>query len=212
LQAEVDRLSGLEGECIMEDSIQEMEGKVREAMRGVKVANINIGQDTEDKAAIVRKALAEVRRYARREDAGQLDWILKRTRVVVLGRRTQKMQGRNSTVHTVPILFQSEERKDTQELERILRGAGYFPTFHWPDEAMEFVRRVLEDVRSADEQERFYKVRPEVWNGRVRIRVDTKLKAGGRYVMKGIWRCPPLNRELWEKVGGLHTPQVVGKG
>jgi len=211
LQAEVDRLSGLEGECVLEENIKEMEGKVREAMRAVKVVNINIGQDTEDKATIVRKALAEVRRYARKEDAGQLDWILRRTRVVVLGRRTREVQRGNSTVHTVPIMFQCEERKDTQELDRILRGAGYFPTFHWPDKAMTFVRKVLEDVRSADKQERFYKVRPEVWNGRVRIRVDTKLKAGGRYVMKGIWKCPPLKQELWGKVGGLHTPQVVGK-
>jgi len=212
LQAEVDRLSGLEGECVLEESIQEMEGKVREAMRAVKVVNINIGLDTEDKAFIVRKALAEVRRHARKDEVGQLNRILKRTRVVVLGRRTQEMNWRNNTVHTVPIMFQCEERKETQELERILRGAGYVPTFHWPDEAMEFVRGVMEDVRSADKQERIYKVRPEVWEGRVRIRVDAKLKEGGRYVMKGIWRCPPLNRELWEKVGGLHTPQVVGKG
>jgi len=193
LQAEVDRLSGLEGECILEESVQEMEGKVREALRAVKVVNINIGLDTEDKASIVRRALAEVRRHTGKDEVGQLDWILKRTRVVVLGRGTREMKGRNKTVHTVPIMFQCEERKETQELERLLRGAGYFPTFHWPDEVMDFVRGVLEVVRSADKQENFYKVRPEVWEGRVRIRVDAKRKEGGRYVMKGIWRCPPMN-------------------
>ncbi len=212
LQAKVDRLSFGKAEEVVEDQVKAMEDKVKDAMRAVKVLNIDIGKDTEDKADIVRKALREVRRQAREEEEGNLDRILTRTRVVVLGRKTQGMQERGRSGYTVPILFQCQDRKDTQKLERILRTAGYFPTFHWPTEVMEFIRRIRQKDMEVARQERHYRFRPDVRAGRVRIRLEVKPKAGGSFTMKGIWKCPPLDQELWGGVGGLYTPQVVGRG
>ncbi len=60
----------------MRESVKEMEGKVRTAMCGAKVCNFNIGQETEDKALIVRKVLGEVRKAARKEEEGQLEKVL----------------------------------------------------------------------------------------------------------------------------------------
>ena len=42
--------------------------------------------------------------------------------------------------------------------------------------------------------------------GRIRIKVDTKEKSGGRFRMEGVWRCPPLDKGYWEKEKGLFTP------
>ena len=181
-------------------------------MRAVKVLNIDIGKDTEDKADIVRRALREVRRQAREDKDGHLDRILKRTRIVVLGRKTRGMQEGGRHGFTVPILFQCEDRKDTKELERVLRSSGYFPTFHWPTEVMEFLRRIRKEDMEAARQESHYRLRPEVREGRIRIRMEVRPKAGGRFTIRGIWKCPPLDQELWEGVGGLYIPQVVGRG
>ncbi len=53
------------------ESVKNMEGKVRAAMCGVKVGNLNIGKETDDKVFIVRKVLEELRKAAKREE-GQL--------------------------------------------------------------------------------------------------------------------------------------------
>ena len=184
-----------------------MESRVREARCALKVVNLDIGVITSDKADIVRKVLEEVRRKVSRKDALGVDKVLRRTRVVVLGRESgnRRVQGRD--VATVPILFQCMDRQDTALLEGALRDAGLFPTFYWPDEIVEFVGELKKEVRKeASDKEWWIRVRLEEEDGRVRVRVDTKPKAGGRFRPKGIWACPPLRRGLWEKVEGLYDP------
>jgi hypothetical protein len=200
------------GKMRMKESVKEMEGKVRAAMCGVKVGNFNIGLVTEDKALIVRKVLGEVKKAVRNEEAGKLDRVLKGTRVVVLGKRTEERREGGETIQSVPILLQCQDRKDAQELERTLKGAGYFPTLHWPDVMMDFIKGVREEVRGrgVSEQGSWIRVRPEEVEGRVRIRVDSKAKAGGRFRLEGVWVCPPLNRVLWEVMKGMYTPLYMG--
>jgi len=196
----------------VKESVKDMEGKVRAAMCGVKVGNINIGQVTENKVLIVRKVLGEVRKAAKREEEGQLDKILRRTRVVVLGKRTEERREGGKTIQSVPILLQCQERKDTHVLEGILKGAGYFPTLHWPDEVMEFIKGVREEVRrtGVSEMESWIRIRPVEEEGRIRIRVDTKPKTGGKFRLEGVWGCPPLEQAFWEEAEGLYTPLYVG--
>jgi len=211
VQAEVERLKGHIVQIKLGEKVKEMEMKVKNAMSMVKVMNINIGHATNNKATIVREALVEVRRNIRQEDVPNLERIIKRTRLVVLGRKTEERQEGGRTVHTVPILFQGQDRKDAEELDRTLRKAGYFPTFHWPGEILEFIGRVRREVRKTT-QDRFIRIRPEIVQDTVRIRADTKDKTRSSFVMKGIWMCPPLNRVLWEGVENLYSPQVVGRG
>jgi len=190
------------------ESVKEMEGKVRTSMCGVKVCNINVGQDTEDKALIVRRVLGEVRKAVRDEERGQLEQVLRRTRVVVLGKRTEGRREGGQTIQAVPTFFQCKDRSDSQVLEGILREAGYFPTLHWPEEMLEFIKGVREEVRrrGVDERECWVRIRPVEEGGRIRIRVDTKAKSGGRFRLEGVWRCPPLDKEYWEKEKRLFTP------
>jgi hypothetical protein len=190
------------------ESMKEMEGKVRTAMCGVKVGNFNIGQETDDKAFIVRKVLGEVRKAACREEEGQLEKVLRRTRVVVLGNRTEGRREGEQTIQSVPILLQCQDMRDVQVIEGILKEAGYFPTLHWPEEMMEFIKGVREEVRrrGVDGRECWVRIRPVEEEGRIRIRVDTKAKSGGRFRLEGVWRCPPLYKGYWEKEKGLFTP------
>ena len=204
----VDMVVELVSKTRVRESVKEMEGKVRKAMCGVKVCNLNIGQVTEDKALIVRKVLGEVRKAARKEEEGQLEKVLRRTRVVVLGKRTEGRREGEQTIQSVPILLQCQDMRDVQVLEGILKEAGYFPTLHWPEEMLEFVKGVREEVRrrGVSERESWVRIRPVEEEGRVRIKVDTKAKSGGSFRLEGVWRCPPLNRGFWEGVEGLYTP------
>jgi len=198
--------------CRLKESVVDMEGKMRVAMCGVKVGNLNIGQETDNKALIVRKVLGEVRKAAKREEAGKLDKVLRRTRVVVLGKRTQVRMEGGETTQSVPILFQCQDRKDAQVLEGVMKGAGHFPTLHWPEEMMEFIKGVREEVRrkGVSEQRSWIRIRPVEENGRIRIRVDTKPKTGGSFSLEGVWKCPPLIQGFWEEVKGLYTPLYGG--
>jgi hypothetical protein len=204
----VDMVVELAAKSRVKESVQEMEGKVRTAMCGVKVGNFNIGQETEDKALIVRKVLGEVRKAAGSGEEFQLEKVLRRTRVVVLGKRTEGRREGEQTIQAVPILLQCQDMRDVQVLEGILKEAGFFPTLHWPEEMMEFIKGVREEVRrrGVSERECWIRIRPVEEEGRIRIRVDTKAKSGGRFRLEGVWRCPPLNKDYWEEEKWLYTP------
>jgi hypothetical protein len=204
----VGRLEGYIVKLRLKEREKEMEGKVRTAMCGVKVGNFNIEQETDNKVLIVRKVLGEVRKAAKKEEAGQLDRVLRTTRVVVLGKRTEVRREGGETIQSVPILLQCQDRKDAQVVEGILKGAGYFPTLHWPEEMMEFIKGVREEVRrrGVSEKECWIRIRPVEEEGRIRIRVDTKSKTGGKFRLEGVWRCPPLKKGDWEEDEGLYTP------
>ena len=79
---------------------------------------------------------------------------------------------------------------------------------------MEFIQKIRETVRKMEntEETSFIRIRPEVREGRIYVRDDTKPKVGGKFAMKGIWMCPPLDRALWDGVEGQYTPRVVGRG
>jgi len=196
------------------ESVKDMEERVSEARCGIKVVNMDLGQESDNKALIVRKVLEEVRKRVKQEEIGQVNSVLRRTRVVLLGRRTESRRVGGRTVATVPVLFQCLDTKDMQVLEGGLRGAGFFPCFHWPEEIMEFINGVKREVREASkEQGGWIRVRPEEAGGKVRIRVDSKPKEGGRFKLKGVWVCPPLKRCYWEEVEGLYNPvRWVGVG
>jgi hypothetical protein len=199
---------------IIGDSVKEMEEKVKEARCALKVVSLDIGLVTSDKAEIVRKVLESVRRKASRNAAAGVDKVLRRTRVVVLGKETENRKVEGKDLATVPILFQCLDRKDVMVLEDVLRAAGLFPTFYWPDEILEFVGEVKKQVRKEGntEEDCWIRVRPEEVEGKIRVRVDTKPKAGGRFRLKGVWVCPPLKRRLWEEVEGLYDPVWIDGG
>jgi len=197
----------------VKDSAVEMEKKVVAAMQTVRVMDIDMGSITDNKKVIAKATIDAVSAGTKEEDRRWLDSVLRRTRIVVLGKGTQARRIGGKTIHTVPILFCCQNKLDSGDLETLLRKAGYFPGFHWPEEILPFVRNIREEVvkMGVDESNHYIRVRPEVREGAVQIRVDSKTKNGGKFVMKGVWRCPPLNKELWGDLAGLYTPKVVGR-
>ncbi len=114
-------------------------------------------------------------------------------------------------MYTVPVLLECQSRNDAMELDGILKGAGYFSTFHWPTEMMEFVKEAREEIKKIGygESTHFIRIRPE--NGETQIRADVKEKNGGKWQVKAFWQCPPIEKRMWGMLNGLFTPRLVGR-
>jgi len=197
------------------ESVREMERKVTESMNMIKVMNIDIGRVTEDKREIVRRTLEVTRSYVEDKDKGWFDNVIRRTRVIILGKGTRRSDRGGTSEFCVPTLFQCRNRVDCENLEDMLRGAGYHPTFHWPSEMMEFIWGVKDVVRKTgvDEKVNFFKVRPEIREGKVQVKVEVKAKEGGvRFTLKGVWGCPPVHRYLWDSFPNLFKPKMMTGG
>jgi len=188
-----------------------MEKKVEESMCGIKVMNIDVGRVTEDKREIVRTTLDTVRSYLKDDDRKWFDSVSRRTRLVILGRGTRRFDRGGVTEFSVPTLFQCQDKRDTDAMEDLLRCAGYHPTVHWPSEMMEFVWGVKDEVKKmgVSDRDHFFKVRAEKREGKVQIKVEVKHKEGGRFVLKGVWACPPLHRYLWDSVPNLYKSKIA---
>jgi len=197
----VDNLTEIRLKGRIKESVKEMEVKVAESQRAVKLLNVDIGRETGDRREIVRKTIDILRSGVRMEDVGWLDRVMKRTRIVLLGKGTVRREYRGQVEFTVPTLFQCRDVTDAEDLANAFRDMGYFPSFHWPQEMLDFVEWAREEVRSkgCGEQEYFVKVRPEKRDGVWLIKAEAKLKNGGRYTVKGLWSVPPFHKVLWDE-------------
>ena len=172
---------------------KETERKVRSAMCNLKLLDFNFGEITSDRIKMVRTVVRGLKEEVHPENRTKFDRILRRTRIQILGRTTEMRRGRDKTVYTVPILLECQDKVDADELDTMLRRSGYFCSFHWPQETMEFVNKIRDEVRRVgyDEQGYYVKIRPEDRAGEVRIRAEVKEKNGGRWQMAAVWKCPP---------------------
>jgi hypothetical protein len=195
-------------------SEKEMEEKLRVASCSLKILDFDFGEATDDRGWMVRTVLNYLKSDVHPEDKFTFDKIMRKTRIVILGRKTSASSYRGKTVHTVPILLECQNKAEAFDLDSMLRQAGYFSTFHWPQEMVEFVNGVRNEVRKMgfSDQTHYIRVRPEERGGNVQIRADIKEKKGGRFVPKAVWICPPANRQLWERINGLYEPRLLGGG
>jgi len=195
------------------ESIKEMESKVREAQCALKLLDVDIERLTEDRREMVRKTIIKVRSFCAEKDKRAYDVIMRRTRVVIMGKATSRRLRDTEEEFSVPTLFQCRDRRDAEDLESIMRTAGYFPSFHWPKEMMEFVGGIREEVKSRGVEDRsnYIRVRPEVRDGALMVKVEVKPKDGtGRFSLKGLWPLPPLNRVLWDDIQDIFRPKFSG--
>ncbi len=193
-------------------SEKEMEEKVKTAGCSLKILDFDLREVMEDRAKMVRTVIGGLKADIYPEDRQCYERVMRRTRVVILGKRTTAGTNRGRTVHTVPVLLECQNKVDAGDMEVILKRAGYFSTFHWPQEMVGFVEKVREEVRNMGYREgtHYIRVRPEERGGCVQIRADVKEKNGGRFQAKAVWQCPPMNKDYWEFINGIFTPRLIG--
>jgi hypothetical protein len=84
----------------------------------------------EDRARMVRTVIAGMKGDVYPDDRCSYERIMRRTRVVILGRKTVATSNRGRTVYTVPVLLECQNKVDAGDLDMILKKAGYFSMFH----------------------------------------------------------------------------------
>ena len=194
------------------DSKKEMEGKLVTSMSQTKIMDISFGRQLEDKGEIARQAIRIICEDVRTNEVGWYDEIIRRSRVTVLGKATVVANNGNGEYYTVPILVSCKDRNDKWDLEGIVRRAGYFPSFHWPQEIMEFVKEARKEIVKLgfSEEVHYIRIRPEIHEGKVQIRGDVKPKSGGSFRAKAVWAAPPACKDYWPQVPNLLKPRVIG--
>jgi hypothetical protein len=165
---------------------------------------------------MVRSSIRWLRDDIHPQNAEKYDRIMRRTRVQILGRGTvagNSRGGGGRTIYTVPILLECQSKTEASELDAILKDAGYFSTFHWPVEMLEFVSEARQEMRKAGYEERthYIRIRPEERGGELSVRADVKEKNGGRWQVRAFWQCPPIDKNLWELITDIFVPRFVGR-
>jgi hypothetical protein len=186
--------------CRLRDSVRTMEGQVEESTCKLKVLGVKLEKETGDRKEIVRMALEKFKQNVRKDNQGKFQDIMSRTRVVVLGKGTTKMEEEGKW--SVPILLCCQGRGEKDEIERMLKSAGYTTLFYWPDGMVRFVRGAREELKRKGFEERNFdvKIRPERKDGRLVIRADIRTKDRGVFRPEVYWRIPG-DRKLMEELG-----------
>ena len=194
------------------ESKREMEGKLVTSMSQTKIMDISFGRQMEDKGEIARLAVQIVWEDVRQNETGWYDEIMRRSRVTVLGKGTVRKDSDNGVYYTVPVLVSCKDRNDKWDLEGIVRRAGYFPSFHWPQEILEFVKEARQEVvrLGYSEESHYIRIRPEMYEGKVQLRGDVKPKSGGSFRAKAVWAAPPACKDFWAHVPNLTKPRIIG--
>jgi hypothetical protein len=105
-----------------------------------------------------------------------------------------------------------QNKADTDDMDMMLRQAGYFPAFHWPSEMMEFVEGARDVLRREGYGDSYFvRIRPEEKGGEMQIRADVKKKNGGKFTPKAFWKCPPLQKAFWPMITNFYEPRLVGQ-
>jgi hypothetical protein len=80
-------------------SEREMEEKVKAASCSLKLLDMDFGEATEDRVKMVRKVITGLKEHVFPDDRRVYDRVMKRTRVVILGKRTVATNSRGRTVY-----------------------------------------------------------------------------------------------------------------
>jgi hypothetical protein len=180
------------------ESIRDMEDKLRVAGRQIKLMDMDFGKALTNRRDIIDRALDNFKEDVNLSNRKRLDILIRRTRVIVLGKETSAITIRGKSVHTVPILLECRNVEDKEELAGILREAEYYGSFHWPLEMMDVVKGIREGVRRMgyNEERQYIRIRPEERDGKLQVRADVKDKNGGRFWPVATWGIPPMDRDL----------------
>jgi hypothetical protein len=180
------------------ESVREMEDKLKVAGRQIKLLDMDFGKVMSNRKEMVERVVDNFKEDVKLTNRKRLDTLLRRTRIIILGKETVAVTVRGKRLYTVPVLLECRNEDDKEELSDILRDAEYFGTYHWPVEIMDYVKAVRENVKRMgySEDRQFIRIRPEEREGRMQLKADVKEKNGGRFWLVATWGIPPLDKQL----------------
>jgi hypothetical protein len=153
------------------------------------------------KEELLKEAEGIIKGKVAEKDRKECEWILRKSRVYILGEGTEEKELGEERICTAPLLVKCGSQVEKERLESMLRSAGVRLAFHWPREILESVEEVRGWVEEMGyrKDDYFTKVRPYKVDGVPQLRAEVKRKdgKGGGFRKVSSWWCPPLDRKLW---------------
>ena len=170
----------------------EMGKKMEVAQTQVKLLDIDFGKCIDDPKELNKAAKEAIAARIRSDEKEKYDNLVKNAVVQVLARQTTKRKNFNgdSEIWTAPVVLTIQERAARWDMEDVLRKSKMFPTFHWPKEFLEPMKKLKEELKNGgvDDSTHYTRIRPELKDGKWRIRADTKPKSGeGKFTLRATW-------------------------
>ena len=166
--------------------------KMEVAQTQVKLLDIDFGKCYDDPKDLNKAAQEAIAARIRSDEKEKYDNLIRNAVVQVLARQTTKRKNFNgdSEIWTAPVVLTIQERAARWDMEDVLRKSKMFPTFHWPKEFLEPMKKIKEELKKGgvDDNTHYTRIRPEMKDGKWRIRADTKPKSGeGKFTLKATW-------------------------
>ena len=192
------------------ESVREMKDKIEAAGKKLNYFGVDLGTGSRE---LVNRTLRCFQDSVSQKDKERFRAVISRTRVSLLGKETEEKQYRGRKVNTLPVLMECKTEEDKRVLEEILQEAGWHSSFEWPEECMEFIREVKNEIKKLGYAESTHdiKIRPETRNGRTEIRGEVREKEGGRFRSVAYWEAPPVDRTPWDSAQLRPRLSVYGK-
>ena len=183
------------------ESEREMRERIEAAGKNLKYFGIDLGTGSKDRREMVNRAITQLKGRVLQKDKERFGTVINRTRIRLLGKNTEEKQYLGRKIDTLPVLLECRTEDDKTTLEAILREAGWMSSFEWPEESMEFIREAKKEMNMLGYVERLHnmRIRPEIREGRTKIRCEVRDKEGGRLRVVAAWEAPPTDRTLWNK-------------
>ena len=191
-------------------SRREMAAKMEFATTQVKVMDLDFDRSIEEQKEMVRVAKLRLTAKVKADDQPRFTDIVKKAGVHVLARRTTKRKARDSgeEIWTAPVVMTIPEKNERWEMEDLLRRNKIFPTFHWPKDFLDPLKKMREELKKkVDEEANYTRIRPAFSDGKWKIRADTKPKVGGgKFTHAASWEMPPAEEAVRNKVKDWFKP------
>ena len=199
LRTELEEVKNLRESQQYKESCREMEVQVREAVAKVKVMDLDFGACLTDRKQLQDTARDKLKEKVRSDLRDRYDTLMARASLAVISRATTRRAYPEGEKWTAPILLTIPDKETRWETEDILRKSNVFPSFHWPKEMIEPVKVLRKAIVDSgiDEASHYIRIRPEDRDGRLRLRADTKPKAGsGKFAIRATWNIPALDNTI----------------
>jgi hypothetical protein len=196
----------------VKDSQDAMASEIRQAMTHLKVMDLDVGKDTDNRKEIIDNAAKALNTKVRSDQAAKWAGATRSAKVVPLGKKTVKRTVDGKEINTVPVLIRIEDREERWQAEDVLRKSNVHPSFHWPQGMMGYVKKFRQQIvdSGVSETDNYIRIRPEDKNGKLRIRGDVKAKTNGKFETKVYWPVPPFDNALINLNPELVKPQWTG--
>ena len=129
------------------ESMREMKDKIEATGKKLKYFGVDLGTGSMERRELVNRTIRCLQDSVTHKDKERFRTVIGRTRVSLLGKGTVVKQYKGRMINTMPVLLECRTEEDKLELGEILHEAGWHSSFEWPEECMEFVKEVKEEIK-----------------------------------------------------------------